>query len=296
MIIVKIQGGLGNQLWQYAFARHLAHINNTEVLLDLSALNNPKPGDVPRSLCLDLFNVKYGIATDKLIGCYVRPETGIVNRLINRVRRVFPDSTGYIRQGNDPHEYNVEYLAAGRYAYLDGYWQSYKFFYGIEGIIRREFTLKGSVPMCVARMQQRILGRNSVCLNVRRGDFVGSKYHICYGMDYYRQAMREMSVRVEDPHYYIFTDDIEWCRANFAGIENATIISHGMAGGWFEYYHLLMRSCRHFIIPNSTFGWFAAWLWNLPGKVVIAPRLWYKDSEANRNIAKNLCPSEWILI
>lgn len=286
MITVKLKGGLGNQLFQYAFGRYLAIKNGVDLWLDVEELENPKPGDVKRELCLHLFNTQFAVAAYRP-GCGGPGTWGRIKRWLDR---------GYYIRRDEPHSFNESLLNLTGDKYLDGYWQSYKFFQGIEDTIRREFSLSDNkVPACVLAMQNRIWASNSVCLNVRRGDFVCSAYHLCYGMDYFKAAMWEIKVRVNDPHFYIFSDDLAWCRDAFVGYVNTTIVDHTLAGPRFEYYLELMRSCRHFIIPNSTFGWWCSYLSENRNKIIIAPRMWY-HGDRNRDIARNLCPADWILL
>ena len=144
-------------------------------------------------------------------------------------------------------------------------------------------------------MNKIFLEEHPVCLNVRRGDFVSNPLmnveHGVLGLDYYYGAINEIIQKEKDIHIYIFSDDIEWCSNNLKFDVPTTFVDHTYAGEKFSSYLLLMQTCRHFIIPNSTFGWWAAWLSNHSNKTVIAPKRWFNDASRN---TKDILPNSWI--
>ena len=112
-------------------------------------------------------------------------------------------------------------------------------------------------------------------------------------MEYYIKAIEHIDKEVNNPVYYIFSDDIEWCKNNFSFLKNAVFVSHEYAGEKFSSYLYLMIQCKHYIIPNSTFAWWAAWLNNEQNKIVIAPNKWYTSYNFE---LKDLIPSTWITL
>jgi hypothetical protein len=112
------------------------------------------------------------------------------------------------------------------------------------------------------------------------------------GTDYISNAKKIVESKVENPHYFIFSDDVEWCKENIK-FENMTLVDHSYKGDRFSYYLQLMSNCKHFIIPNSSFAWWSAWLNTNQDKVVVAPKQWFTDSNINTN---DLIPSSWIRI
>lgn len=277
MIIVKLSGGMGNQMFQYALGRSLALKYNTKLKIDLSFLNRKDmgPGFIYREYDLDLFNVKSDFT-------------------INPFRRVI--------KVNEPHfHYSQELindldvkLKDGKNIQLNGYWQTPQYFTDVENVLRLDFQFKDKVEYAqdnlISEMYTLIKNTNAVMINVRRADYLNTNFHGVMGNDFIMNGVEYLKSRVENPHFFIFSDDIEWCKENIK-LDNMTIVDHNYKGHKFGYYLQLMSICKHFIIPNSTFAWWAAWLNNSPEKIVIAPKHWFTDSNINTN---DIMPSDWI--
>ncbi len=290
MIVVKLMGGLGNQMFQYAAGRALAHANKDVLKLDLSHYKNPPPGCVPRKYELYNFNIKPEFATDEELQRFGRH--GSPKRLLTRVKQLL----GHVQPCylTDPDiKFNRRFKKATGDVYLDGYWQSTKYFEEIEGTIRTELQPAGSGDDHVARLCEEIRGNNSVCINVRRGDFLNNSFHGCLGMDYFGEGRKLLDASLHDTRYYVFSDDVAWCREQFSGSPDTTVVGHEYAGPDFMNYLFLMTSCRHFIIPNSSFAWWAAWLCSHPEKRVIAPLRWFNDPKIDTS---DLVPDSWLRI
>jgi hypothetical protein len=293
MIIVKLMGGMGNQLFQYALGRSLALYHNTEFKMDTSFLldRTVKAANfVFRDYDLGLFNIKELFASGE--------EVNTLNKKIlknKKLDRIFKKITGtgstYFRE---PHfHFFPGIFKLGDNVYLDGYWQSPKYFARYEQVIRQEFTFKNPVAANTEPMMAAIKNSNAICVNVRRGDFVTSSMHNVMGLEYFKTAEQKIQERVSDPHYFIFSDDIPWCRENLHFTGQVTYVSHEFAGHKFGDYLHLMTRCKHFIIPNSTFAWWAAWLNTSPGKMVIAPAKWFHEPGIDTT---DLVPAEWLRI
>ena len=144
-------------------------------------------------------------------------------------------------------------------------------------------------------MAERITSVNAVCINVRRTSFVTNpqenKFRGALEVPYFEAAVRHMQHNIADPVFFLFSDDIGWCRERLGHVQPAVIVDHSVAGRKFGQYLRLISLCRHFIIPNSSFGWWGAWLGTAPDKVVIAPRQWYRDARMDTS---RLTPPEWI--
>jgi hypothetical protein len=188
-------------------------------------------------------------------------------------------------------------LIVGKNIYLDGYWQSEKYFKEIEDKIREDFIIKSDFSELEEEMNNLIQSRNSVCVNFRRTDFVhlqnSAQTHGVSEMDYYEKALEIIVQKVENPHFFVFSDDIEWCKENLNWNFPITFVGHEFKGNKFSAYLKLMRNCKHFIIPNSTFAWWAAWLSDSKNKIVITPQQWFKDS-ALQEQSGDIIPSDWI--
>ena len=292
MIIVKLMGGLGNQMFQYAAGRSLSLKNNCSLNLDLSFLQDlsDKPDDyVVRDYDLDIFDLPVGFAGPEVESKLAkRSSNKNVNRILNKLLGKKP---GYYKQ---PYfHFDESFYRKKPPLYLEGYWQSEKFFKPVESVIRQDFTFKEPIQQHSESLLQEIRHSNSICVNVRRGDFVSSDTHALVDLDYYRTADQIIRSRIDDPAYYIFSDDIEWCRNNLQFYTPGKYITHLHAGRKFGCYLQLMASCKHFIIPNSSFGWWAAWLSNKPDKIVIAPEKWFNKGPLD---TQDLIPAEWLKV
>ena len=290
MIIVKLMGGLGNQMFQYAAGRALAFANNDRLKLDLSYFLNPPAENVPRKYELYNFKLVAEEATNEQLRHF------FPRSLVQRVFKKVKQSMGVSQPSyfSEPHfHYSPNFNSLSGDVYLDGYWQSAKYFSSIENIIRYELNPVFSGCQKTARLLGKILGSNSVCINVRRADFLQNNYHGCMGTDYYDEAQAIITRLVGNSKKFIFSDDIAWCKEQFGNALDTTVVGHEYAGSDFIDYLFLMLSCKHFIIPNSSFAWWAAWLCTNPNKQVIAPLRWFNDPSVNTS---DIVSDEWLRI
>ncbi len=170
----------------------------------------------------------------------------------------------------------LEDLSQGDY-YLDGYWQREEFFLPVAGRLRREFTLRGGIPASCTALADEMTKAGSVAVHVRRGDYVAdartAMVHGACDVAYYRASARIMSERLQSPRYFVFSDDREWARENLDFLRGAVFVAPEPRDDRLDL--VLMRLCRHFIIANSSFSWWGAWLGDSPDKTVIAPARWF---------------------
>ena len=285
MIIVTLLagGGLGNQLFQYALARRLADANHSRVGLDLSELRNRNlsPDFVYRDYDLDLFNLRAWVLTD------------------DEVRRCAQHGS-YQQVGEQtPHRFDPTVLARHGRIWLRGNWEVPRYFEAIAPALRTDLTLRDPLPPAVQALARQLATTNSVCVNVRRQGFVDhpvlSVKHGFVGLDYYHRALATLTARSGQPDgIYVISDDPRWCYGHLDLGPRMTILEHTpWAGPRFSHYLMLMASCRHFIIPNSTFAWWAAWLGVHPAKQVIAPQQWFKQPP---RATPDLCPPGWVRV
>lgn len=287
MIVVKLMGGLGNQMFQYAAGRALAHANKDVLKLDLSHYSNPPPGCVPRKYELYNFKITPDFATDEDLRRF--GHRGSPKWLLTRAKQLLGRVQPCYLTDRDIR-YNPRFKKATGDVYLDGYWQSTRYFEEIEGTIRSELQPVGSGAGHVMKLWEEIQGCNSVCVNIRRGDFVTDNFLGCLGMDYFRRGQEVMARSVPDVRYFVFSDDIPWCEEHFGKDPATTVVSHDYAGPDFIDYLFLMTSCKHFIIPNSSFAWWAAWLCANTAKRVIAPLRWFNDTTVDTS---DIVPATW---
>ena len=177
--------------------------------------------------------------------------------------------------------------------YLRGYWQSEKYFHEIAPIIRTDFTFKNPLIRQNAELAAQIGQVNAVSLHVRRGDYANNpKTTTTHGMcslDYYRAAIRYISDRVEKPYFFIFSDDIAWVKNHLKMNYPCQYVDHNRGAESYNDMHL-MSLCRHYIIANSSFSWWGAWLNPHKDKIVVVPQRWF----ANDNNVKDLFPFGWV--
>lgn len=289
MIVVKIHGGLGNQMFQYAFARALSIKMNTKLKQDISFYNSFDN----RNYKLPVFNIKENeIASKGELSHFFISGTGIYDRLKFKIKRhlfnyeVFEEKSLVF----DATVYNVS-----RNAHVAGYWQSERYFKTIENEIRKEFEFKLPPSPPNAQMMDKIINSDSVSIHVRRGDYVSDKkinqVHGVCDLDYYNKAIARIQAKCSDPNYFIFSDDMDWVKENLKIDGVCNYIDFNVVN---DYEDLrLMSMCKHNITANSSFSWWGAWLNSNTDKLVIAPQKWFNDE---RKDTADLIPESWVRI
>ena len=290
-IIVFLSGGLGNQMFQYAFGRYLSVKNNLPLKLDLSHLNDsaPRPGYVLRAFALEVFKIDGQIATkEDTPFLYRRYFSGKIARVVEAFRRKILNNPG--KEKHFQFDQEIFSLTSG--VYLEGYWQSPKYFKPIEEIIRNDFALKNPLPEKIQILVNEIKSCNSLGIFVRRQDYVGNAFHETVNGEYYDKALELILQKEKIEKIYIITDDKEWCKANMH-FDIPYMVAEGYEGEHFVGEMMLLAACKHFIIPNSTFAWWGAWLSENKNKIIIAPKKWFGDPSINTD---DVTPSEWVRI
>jgi hypothetical protein len=311
MIIVKVMGGLGNQLFQYAMGRRLAERHGVELLLDTSSYGpqgERRPENLAafqRPLKLFCFQVKARVATEDEIAPlrddYFRATAR--DRVVRQIRRVWPSllwKGSHIAEKN--FRFQPEALTWPDDVYLQGFWQSPEYFDDIAPLIRQELQLKDASILESARAAvEKLKARFAkvVSLHVRRGDIAhahetgqkGIVHGVPVTMDYITRAMKEF-----DPEtvFFVFSDspkDIAWCREN---IKAKNIEFSKAESDLWDF--AAMSFCDHHIIANSTFSWWAAWLDPKLTKRVVVPSRWDSPQSAAKMPTDDLIPSSWVRI
>ena len=291
-LFVKLEGGLGNQFYQYASCKALAkkYGFQFEVLARMDS-----PNDSRRHNHLGLFNIQ-------------SPYTGKLNALLVRMLFIRKFKIGkWLRKRlksnqlltlvHDPETgYHPEIFQnlSGNLLLL-GYWQSYRYFENIRQDLLEEFKLK-QAPQDKENLSLNEIIRDyeSIAIHIRRGDYVSEEYFlknfgIC-SLSYYQKAIALLAEKIQTPHFFIFTDDPTWVKENLKICHPHTFITNNLGKSDYEDFRL-MSSCKHFIVANSSFSWWAAWIGNYLDKIVIAPTPWFvKDSLSQ----EDRIPNEWI--
>lgn len=265
MNIIRVWGGLGNQMFQYALAMAFKK-KGVPVKLDTYWYNR---NDSHNGYELDtIFNASFPIYTH--------------NRFLRKVLKLF-----FKRYRYKGASFDSSALSQKR-KQLIGYWTSYRYFSDVENEIRSAFTFPPLKKRHNIDYLNKIKNTESVSVHVRRGDYVNNnRYEGVATTEYYRNAINVLQSEMSHLHFFFFSDDLEWCRNEFSQF-NATFVSGNSGSSSFRDLQL-MSSCRHNIIANSTFSWWAAWLNCNPDKKVIAPKGWYSTGDY-----EDLIPTDWI--
>jgi hypothetical protein len=290
MIVAELMGGMGNQMFQYALGRHLAIKNNTGLFLDTHFLldRTPRNGFTYRNYDLSIFNINENFIHADISKKYGHSRSHI-KKTFQKV--INPGKLKYIAEKEFIFTPGV--LNSEDNIYLHGYWQTEKYFKDIENILRLDFTFKNKIGENTRAIVQKINNCNAVCLHVRRGDFVTNPTHGETSIDYYIAAEKIILQKIKEPVFFIFSDEIEWCKKNIMLSSEMVFIGEEFTGEKCRDYFELMTLCKHFIIPNSSFGWWAAWLAKNNNKIVVAPKTWFHNS---RWQTTDLIPDTWIKI
>lgn len=289
---VAIFGGLGNQMFQYALA--IVMDSNgipTKISVNDYLLNRHHHGFE----LLKAFNVPIPIrdrmkvyVVSKARQVFVDVNLVYVRRLISKI---FSTSKYMF---NETMEYSFdERVFEQENSLLIGTWQCFKYFESQEDLIREVFNFNKPIDPLNLKLSKEIKSVNAIAVHVRRGDFLNpgmsNRRIIIDSKDYYQNAFDIMSNSVENPVFYVFSDEISWAKQNFKG-ENFKFISHNIgSNSYLDMY--LMSLCKHFIIANSSFSWWAAWLAENKKKKVIIPSPWIKGSNC-----KGLYPKDWVVL
>lgn len=281
MIIVRLSGGLGNQMFQHAAATALASHLNCELLWDLSAY---APHNSPRSFELDkVFGLANRVANASVLRSVLGWRGyGLAKTVIDNQRLAWIRPKSYT---SEPYfHYWPDFFSLPNATYLDGYWQSERYFSSINALVRKAFAFSLPLSHQNQAISDKIRQSNGVSVHVRRGDYISnplsSQVHSCCTLDYYQQASVEITDRVGPVHFYIFSDDPQWARNNLKLPGPCTYIEHNT--GAISYVDMqLMSLCRNHIIANSSFSWWGAWLGSEPDKIVIAPKKWFSIDSIN---------------
>ena len=276
MIFVDIMGGLGNQLFQYATAKSLAIDKNSTFLMNLEDYSREDAKNVDHvEFKLNHFNVDFN---KQITESEINTEYEGIKKIIE------PLSSDNFAKFINLNNYSGN-------IYLKGYWQNENYFKHNESIIRDDLKVMTPPNIKNRKMLNEINESNSVCLSFRRGEYLDPYFIAQFGMcteEYYKNAINFISKRVSNPTFFIFSDDVEWIEDNVK-LDFPTIPVN-FNGVGFEHEELrLMYSCKHFILANSSFSWWGAWLSNHKNKNVFAPNPWF-NSYTKQSI---LCP-EWI--
>lgn len=290
-IITRIFGGLGNQMFQYAVGFRLAKKLKVNLKLDISGYTT----DPLRKFTLGKLNISGSIATPADLAPFSKRGS---RAILSTFRRLFTGAgvstpLGFVKEPK--FTFNPEVLTlTNTPLYLDGYWQSEKYFIDVADDLRKEFCVAAGPTGDNISMLQRIKAADAVCLHIRRGDYVKNQHtnsvHGTASLEYYYQAIRQIQSTHPLLELFVFSDDVGWVRENLHATVPTTFVDHNGPDSDYEDLRL-MSACKHHIMANSTFSWWAAWLGEHSGQIAIAPKKWFNSADLD---STDLVPARWL--
>lgn len=293
LIISRIIGGLGNQMFQYAAGRALAIARGLPLHLDVAGF--------------DGYGLHQGFELQRVFDCQaaiasaaeVRAVLGwraapALKRILARPVLAALRGPAFIVEPHFHYWPGIRDVPAT--AYLQGYWQSEKYFADVADDLRADFAFRQPLSEANAAWAERIGRCAAVSLHVRRGDYVSdARTHAAHGvcsLDYYRGAARQIAGRVDAPEFFVFSDDVAWARDNLDIGHPCHYLDHNR-GAESHNDMRLMSLCRHHVLANSSFSWWGAWLNPRADKVVVAPARWFASGERR---VDDLFPQGWVTL
>lgn len=280
MKIVKIHGGLANQMFQYCFYLNLKESFH-EVYLDT-----------------DTFDASWGFDDIKLIDVFknVNYDSKKVSRFYTETNRYLDklglSLAGYIKEKS--MKFSTQYSRNKNYIYFDGYWQSELYFENLTDRVRHCFEFNQDYDLSFEKILGEVKQSNSIALHVRKGkDYLQNPLlkGTCE-IEYFKQAIEYINSRVHNPVYYIFSDNFNWVDDNLSFMKYEKV-DHNLNVQNNYRDMQLMSNCKHNIISNSSFSWWSAWLNSNEQKIVVGPKLWF-NSKLDRYDSSTIMPSNWI--
>jgi hypothetical protein len=271
-------------MFQYAAGRALATRLDVPLLLDVSWFS----GQDERRFALSSFNIE----AEQSLQCPVLSPR--ILAITSRISRRFLPSIRGVPVWREPHfHYATEFEDLTVPHFLEGYWQSERYFRDISALLLQDFTLRRGLPPPCTKLLEKIRGCDAICVHVRRGDYlsnpVAAEVHGTCSVDYYAGGVDEISRGLQQPHCFVFSDDPAWVRSTLAFNCPMTIVD--LNGPDDAHLDLaLMASCCHFLIANSSLSWWGAWLGTHTQKKVIAPARWFLVSNKD---TRDLLPKSW---
>jgi hypothetical protein len=295
-VAVQVAGGLGNQLFQYAAGRALAERLRAKLIFDCTIRSAE-----PRTFALDRFSINPQVAQSvpaKIRPRYFRFGGKLGGWITEKYHDAFPRAAhidGHrfkIIYEKQPFVYDPRFGNLKGSIYLMGWWQSYRYFESVADTIRSELQVVWASSAVHREWLDRIRRSNSICLHVRRGDYLKpetlKRFGVCQ-LSYYINAIHSVRTRIESPLFFVFSDDHAWCRGNLPLDDTMILVDANKPGDAVEELSL-MAACRHHIIANSSFSWWGAWLADHPDQIVVAPNPWFVGEPP----AQDLLPRRWM--
>lgn len=287
MIVARIEGGLGNQLFQYAFGTQLATQNGTELVLDLSSYaSKPEHGYMLDRFSISARELRSDERT-RIPGRYRRGKRSLL--------QVFSFGGNELRRIRErPFGFAEEYLLAPDNSYLVGYWQSKRFFRDVTSSIREQFRPASRMSRETSKIRDRMLSSSSIGIHLRRGDYITNQPMAArnLSLNYYRDCVVSQLQRRPDSEVFVFSNDIDWCRTHLDLPCPVHFVEHTNNATANEDLWL-MTAAECLVIANSTFSWWGAFLGERTERSIFAPKSWFHPNTMND---RDINCEDWILV
>ncbi|MEI8128407.1 MAG: alpha-1,2-fucosyltransferase [bacterium] len=283
-VIMKLNGGLGNQMFQWALSRMIQETTDMDVSLDMSYFSK----HYARDYQLNIFQIKPEFVKN--------PITKFKLNVIWNLRKMLNEQKllGYSLYSEKQFNFEPRISEIKANTYIEGFFQSELYFKCIEQKLREDFRFEAPPDEENQKIINKLYSVESIALHIRRGDYIQKeRYKNIYAncsLDYYKRAVDYITKHCSEPILLVFSDDIEWVKKNLKLNHPCVFVSHNTGTKSYEDMRL-MSLCTHNIIANSSFSWWGAWLNQNPSKIVVAPKKWFNDDEI---IQTDVIPKTWI--
>jgi hypothetical protein len=302
LIIIRIKGGLGNQLNQYATALSLAYKYNGRIKLELSFFDIEEHAS---DFGLKYLNFNYDVSNQREISKLVAFKQGransleklvygIKNQYFKKIKKTFiEDGFGY--------KPSRSILDAKPPVFIDGWCQKEAYFHSIRNQLKIIYKPKRELSGSAKKYLKTIKSTNSVSIHIRRGDYLKNNTFKTLSLSYYKKGIEIIKQNVVQPEFYLFSDDLEWVKQKFSWLSNSTIVEiiedEGKGNPVFIEDFTLMKYCKFNIIANSSFSWWASYLNENHSNLVLSPKIWFDDVQYQQSWSNNLVNQDnWIIV
>jgi len=293
MIIAELVGGLANQMVIYAAAKALSEHLQVELKLDIRKLSRDKK----RNYALNHLNIETKTATKEEIDLVCQKSSSWIISKIKKTIRKTCNGNAFGIYKEPAISLDPNFFSLTDNTYIKGSFINALYFTPIEKMLKHEFQIKSSLSNRTTELIKSITSSNSVSIHIRRGDYANekktNKIHGLIPIDYYKTAIDLISNRIKSPTFYVFSDDLSWVKNNLPNTQEMHFIDHTNGDTAYEDLHM-MSLCKHNIIANSGFSYWAAWLNSNEEKLVISPKQWFADNKLNDRF--KLIPEGWLKI
>jgi len=293
MVVIKAWAGLGNKMFQYALYKSFLY-KGLEAVLDEWTHIPKRSHEI--IILKDIFpNLNYKTAEKTLINKLNENKNDFLSRIRRKIYRMLKIQISYSPNHiiDESFAFNKNIFGLNGNYYLEGFWQSEKYFEDIKETIKKDFEFPSIHDKQNNELLNELKSVKSVSIHIRKGkDYKKPLFSGTCGLDYYVQAINTIKSQIENPKFYIFSDNFEWCKENLSFCD-PVYVDWNSTYGPLNYLDMqLMSNCKHNIIANSSYSWWGAWLNKNPNKIVIGPKKWF-NSSSEKFDSSDIIPENW---